>query len=210
MAGLRERRHRETKELLVDVAFGLFAERGYGNVTMEEVAHAAGVSRSTVYRRFATKDDIVLEVPRRWLGAFDAAVADLDDGASLTTAVTAATLAVARHIDEHHVTARAAYSILDTAPSLQQAGVATTAWLERFVRLLQARVGPSDGTTAGIDDETARIVAGAYLGAIDAMMQYWAMMGGTASVAESSQRLLDRLEPILPFTAGAAHSLRAR
>lgn len=199
MAGLRERRHRETKELLVDVAFGLFTKRGYGNVTMEEVARAAGISRSTAYRRFATKDDIVLEVPRRWLGAFDAAVADLDEGAPLSAAVTAATLAVARHIDEHQATVRAAYSILGTAPSLQQSGVATTAWLERFVRLLEDRSGPDSGTKAGVDAETARTVAGAYLGAIDAMMQHWAMTGGTSSVAESSQRLLELLEPILPI-----------
>lgn len=198
MAGLRERRHRETKELLVDVAFGLFTERGYSNVTMEEVAQAAGISRSTAYRRFATKDDIVLEVPRRWLGAFDAAVADLGEGVSLTDAVTAATLAVARHIDEHQAMVRAAYSILETAPSLQQSGVATTAWLERFVRLLEDRAAPGSGTKPGMDAETARTIAGAYLGAIDAMMQHWAMTGGTSSVAESSQRLLELLEPILP------------
>lgn len=164
---------------------------------MEEVARAAGVSRSTAYRRFATKDDVVLEVPRRWLGAFDAAVADLAEETSLTDAVTAATLAVARHIDERQATVREAYSILETVPSLQQSGVATTAWLERFVRLLEQHSGPNVGMKTSIDSESARTIAGAYLGAIDAMMQHWALTGGTSSVAESSQRLLDRLEPIL-------------
>lgn len=190
MGGLRERRHQETKQLLVDVAFRMFVERGFDQVTMEEVAQASGVSRSTAYRRFPTKDDLVLEVSRRWLGAFDAAVADLVEGIPLTDAVSAATLAVARHIDDNQATVRTAYAILETAPTLQQSGLATTGWLERFVRLLEQH--------SDVDAETARTVAGAYLGAIDAMMQHWAMTGGTSSVSESTQRLLDRLEPILP------------
>lgn len=189
MAGLRERRHQETKNQLVDVAFELFVKRGYNEVTMEQVARAAGVSRSTVYRRFPTKDDVVLEVPRRWLGAFDDAAADLSDGTPLVEAVSAVILAVSRHIDANQSTVRIAYAILETVPSLQQSGVATAAWLERFVRLLD-RFGE-------VDVETARTVAGAYLGAIDAMMQHWAITGGTSSVEASSRRLLQRLEPIL-------------
>ena len=189
MGGLRERRRRETKNQLVDVAFELFVKRGYNEVTMEQVARAAGVSRSTVYRRFPTKDDVVLEVPRRWLGAFDDAAADLSDGTSLVEAVSAVTLAVSRHIDANQSTVRIAYAILETVPSLQQSGVATAAWLKRFVRLLD-RFGE-------VDVETARTVAGAYLGAIDAMMQHWAISGGTSSVEASSRRLLQRLEPIL-------------
>lgn len=189
MAGLRERRHEATKQQLVDVAFELFVEHGYNEVTMEQVARAAGVSRSTAYRRFPTKDDLVLEVPRRWLGAFDDAAASLSDDASLVEAVNAVILAVSRHIDANQQTVRIAYAILGTVPSLHQSGVATVAWQTRVVGLLD---------TFGVDDvETARTVAGAYLGAIDAMMQHWAITGGTSSVEASSRRLLRRLEPIL-------------
>jgi AcrR family transcriptional regulator len=192
MAGLRERRHQEMKEQPVAVAFDLFIERSYNDVTMEEVARAAGVSRSTAYRRFPTKDELLLEVPRRWLGAFDDAVTELPADTPLIDAVSAATLAVARHIDENQPIVRAADAILETAPSLQQSGVATVAWLERFTELLHAFVVT--------DTETGRIVAGAYLGAIDAMMQHWAMTGGTSSVEASIVELLERLEPILPST----------
>ena len=41
-------------------ALGLFEKRGFGGVTIEEVARAAGVSAPTVYRKFRTKEQLVL------------------------------------------------------------------------------------------------------------------------------------------------------
>lgn len=192
MAGLRERRHRETRQTLVDAAFALFLERGFTEVTMEEIATAAGVSRSTAYRRFPTKEDVVLEIPRRWLDAFDEAIATLPDDTSLQAATRATCRAVAAHIDGDAPTVLAAYAVLEQAPSLQSSGIATRAWLERIVAMVE-RFGP-----AGISPATSGVVAGAYLGALDAMMQHWAADGGTASVTETTEALVDRLEPILP------------
>lgn len=104
---------------------------------MEEVSLAAGVSRSTAYRRFATKEDLVLEVPRRWLAVFDEAVEAMPFDSPLGAVVEASTIAVARHIDAHRDTVRTAYAILEDAPSLQQAGVSTTAWITRIVAVVQ-------------------------------------------------------------------------
>lgn len=189
MAGLRERRHEETRRQLVDAAFGLFREHGYDAVTMDDIATAAGVSRSTAYRRFPTKDHVVLEVPGRWLVAFDEAVDALPDETSLADAVRAACMAVAHHIDANSETVLDAYAVLAQAPSLQTAGVATTAWLERTAGVVE-RFGD-------VDAETAGIVSGAHLGAIDAMMGEWASSGGVGSVAARTDTLLTTLRPLL-------------
>ncbi|MEV8609274.1 DUF3037 domain-containing protein [Amycolatopsis sp. NPDC051373] len=55
-----ERKKQQTARLVSDVAIGLFVERGFGEVTIAEVAEAADVSEGTVYNYFRTKEDLVL------------------------------------------------------------------------------------------------------------------------------------------------------
>ena len=59
--GLREVNAARTRELILDAALRLFLERGYDATRMEEVAEAAGIGTSTLYRYFPTKDLLVLE-----------------------------------------------------------------------------------------------------------------------------------------------------
>jgi AcrR family transcriptional regulator len=58
--GLRERKKQETRRLLWETAIRLFAERGFDNVAMAEVAAAANVSKTTVFNYFGSKEDLVL------------------------------------------------------------------------------------------------------------------------------------------------------
>ncbi|MER6951492.1 TetR/AcrR family transcriptional regulator [Nonomuraea sp. NPDC000554] len=56
--GLRERKKRETRQRIADIAMGLFMTRGFDNVTVAEVARAADVSVNTVFNYFGTKEDL--------------------------------------------------------------------------------------------------------------------------------------------------------
>ncbi|MGI5171517.1 TetR/AcrR family transcriptional regulator [Spirillospora sp. CA-253888] len=55
----------ETRTRVLDAAYEQFCRMGIQRSTMEDVARRAGVSRITVYRRFATKDALVEQVVRR-------------------------------------------------------------------------------------------------------------------------------------------------
>jgi AcrR family transcriptional regulator len=57
--GLRERKKQQTRLLLADTARRLFAERGFENVSVAEIARAADVSETTVFNYYPTKEDLV-------------------------------------------------------------------------------------------------------------------------------------------------------
>ncbi|MFE7326298.1 TetR/AcrR family transcriptional regulator [Streptomyces sp. NPDC057565] len=58
--GLRERKKLKTRMAIRSATYRLIAEQGYDATTIEQIAEAAEVSPSTVFRYFATKEDIVL------------------------------------------------------------------------------------------------------------------------------------------------------
>ncbi|HEY3743339.1 MAG TPA: helix-turn-helix domain-containing protein [Bryobacteraceae bacterium] len=59
--GLREKKRREVRERISNVATRLFAERGFDAVSVEEVARAAEVSKATVFNHFECKEDLLLD-----------------------------------------------------------------------------------------------------------------------------------------------------
>lgn len=58
--GLRERKRRRTHDALSEAAISLFLARGYDQVSVADVAAAAEVSKPTLFKYFASKEDLVL------------------------------------------------------------------------------------------------------------------------------------------------------
>jgi AcrR family transcriptional regulator len=56
---------RSARERILSAAYELFSRRGIRAVGTDEVIDRAGVARATLYRHFATKDDLVLAVLQR-------------------------------------------------------------------------------------------------------------------------------------------------
>ena len=59
--GLRERKKARTRQLIADTAARLFAERGYENIAVSDVAREADVSEQTVYNYFPAKEQLVTD-----------------------------------------------------------------------------------------------------------------------------------------------------
>jgi AcrR family transcriptional regulator len=58
--GLRQRWREKARRTIQECALDLFDERGFGAVTIEEIAAAAEVSPSSVYRYFGTKEGLIV------------------------------------------------------------------------------------------------------------------------------------------------------
>ena len=62
-----------SREAIVEAASRLFLERGFGSVSMDELAEAAGLARRTLYNQFTSKEDIFREMLLRVSGQFEEA-----------------------------------------------------------------------------------------------------------------------------------------
>jgi AcrR family transcriptional regulator len=63
--GLRERKKARTRRVIADAAARLFAERGYEQVAVSDVAREAEVSEQTVYNYFQTKEQLVTDLDQQ-------------------------------------------------------------------------------------------------------------------------------------------------
>lgn len=59
--GLRDRKKRETRQRISDVATMLFGLRGFDGVSVAEIAAAADVSKMTVFNYFPRKEDLLFD-----------------------------------------------------------------------------------------------------------------------------------------------------
>jgi AcrR family transcriptional regulator len=57
--GRRDRKKSETRQALRDAAHRLFAEKGFSQTTIDDIAAAADVSRRTFFRYYDSKDDLL-------------------------------------------------------------------------------------------------------------------------------------------------------
>jgi AcrR family transcriptional regulator len=148
--GLRERRKQEARQAISGAAMALFAARGFDEVTISEVADAAGVSKMTVTNYFPRKEDLVFDRAEVIIGSLAAAAAARAPGESLLTAVrrgyaeriaagdAVPTVAFARLVLGSHVLTSRAREIAD---------------------LREQALGDAIAAETGADDPQQRIVA---------------------------------------------------
>jgi TetR/AcrR family transcriptional regulator, regulator of autoinduction and epiphytic fitness len=68
---LPKTRRNGSREAIVEAAQRLFLARGFGSVSMDELAEAAGVARRTLYNQFVNKEEIFREMLLRITGQLE-------------------------------------------------------------------------------------------------------------------------------------------
>ncbi|MGX5715412.1 TetR family transcriptional regulator [Arthrobacter sp. MAHUQ-56] len=117
----------------VAAAIGLLARQGFDATSVEGLAEAAGMSRSTFFRKFGSKEDVVFADHERILGQVNALLADSTQDP--LAAVCDAALLVFNHHLRNPEPSRARYRLLQAVPSLRDRELVTSHRYERaFLR----------------------------------------------------------------------------
>ena len=164
--GLRELKKQQTRQLIADTAWQLFADRGFDRVTVAEVARQAQVAEATVFNYFPTKEDLFYSRLEAFGAGLLEAVAAREPGEPALAAVRRYLLGsggllaqIAGGDAEALQRLRTVSRVIAASPSLlareQQAIARST---DALAELLAAETG------APADDVTARVAANALLG----------------------------------------------
>jgi AcrR family transcriptional regulator len=118
-------------------AIEVFTRRGYDETTVDDLADAVELSRSTFFRRFGSKEDVVFADHELLLGRVEAYLA------STKLSPLDAVCAAGRLVFEHHVDRRdvsvARFALLHDVPALRDRELITSHRYERaFTQYLRA------------------------------------------------------------------------
>jgi AcrR family transcriptional regulator len=165
---------RETvRAQIAETAWSVFAERGFDDVTVNEVAEATGISRASFFRYFSSKEEAVF-VALEALGAEIAtALEERPPQEPPWEALRRAFDAARPNYASNPARSLARLNLTRETPSLR------AHQLERQAQW-RSLIGPALARRTGQDPDDVRVeaVVGAALAALDAATEKWALSGG--------------------------------
>jgi AcrR family transcriptional regulator len=151
----------------VDAAFALFDERGFDGTTVDQIAERAGISRSTFFRMFASKEDVIFPDHRDLHRRIQARLAAAGDGAGMLAVSEAARMVLEHFVAEGEV-ARARYRLTRTVPALRDREIAGMHGYQRIFREFIRGWLPVPGT-----ELRSELMANAVVTAHNVVLRRW-------------------------------------
>lgn len=187
--GLRERKKDATRRALAETALALAIARGYEAFTIADLADAVGVSRRTFSNYFADRAECLAAVTEGWLDDVLDAIRDAPESASLSQALRAGLLQVARGVDDRWAVLM---PIMERHPDVQARVLALDSALTESVAEAVA-----DRTGLPVDDIRVTLLAAFGVTAGRTCIAHWladGKLGGTAALSallESGFSIID-------------------
>jgi AcrR family transcriptional regulator len=199
--GLRERKKQKTRNTIIKVALELFAERGYEQTTIAEIADAAEVSPRTIFAYFPSKADIVFydqpEMQQRLAQVFR----DRPEGATALDVLRdfiAGTLSPASE-EEHNVALRRR-TVIAANETLR---LNERARFAPFEQLMAEAI--ADDLHAGSDDIRPRMIAAALATALSAIRDH---DPATSPGLASPEQVMAVIDDVMDFLRGGLDAAR--
>jgi len=151
--------NKPVNERLVDAAFDLFAERGYEHTTVDDIAERAAVGRTTFFRYYRSKEDVIFPEHDKLIAAIQQRLATSNDSTAIVAVTDVVRLVLLRYIEEGD-RARLRYALTSKVAALRDREIASAARYQRLFREFIANwMGPSKHSALRSELMAAAVVA---------------------------------------------------
>jgi AcrR family transcriptional regulator len=169
-----------TRERLAQAAFALFDERGYEQTTVDDVAERAGVGRTTFFRHYRSKEEVIFPDHDRLLAAIRQRLARSTHATALAAVSDAVRLVLLHYLDEGEL-ARRRYALTSKVPALRDREIVSVAHYQRLFREFIAGWMGGAGTSAPL---RAELMAANVVAAHNHVLRRWLRGASADPVAE--------------------------
>lgn len=162
------------RERLADAAFDLFDERGYEQTTVDDITERAGLGRTTFFRHYRSKEDVIFPDHDRLLEQVAERLHTSSHGTALAAVSDAVRLVLLHYIDEGDL-ARRRYALTSKVPALRDREIVSVA---RYQRLFREFIASWMADTAGSEMSEpgplrAELMAAAVVAAHNHVLRRW-------------------------------------
>jgi AcrR family transcriptional regulator len=194
-ASVRSRLSRSDRmEQTLGVAHGLFAERGYGDVTMDEIAAAVGVTKPLLYNYFGNKERLYIACMEQ---AGDSLIKTVGDAVAGTDSPGDALGAGVRAFFAFLDSDRAAWAVLfdETLPVSGEVADRVASYRDQIVALVsQSLIAQLPEARRGAARVEIEALSAALLGAAEELARWW-LRNQAISAGEAAELLISTVEP---------------
>jgi AcrR family transcriptional regulator len=177
----------DAKGRLAEAAFALFEERGYDRTTVEDIAERAGVGRTTFFRTYKSKEDVIFPDHAEVIRRIEARLAASTHETSLVAVAEAARIVLLHYLAEGDL-ARARFRLTSSVPALRAKETASIQQYQRVFReFIRAWMGAAPQA-----DLRAELMAAAVVTAHNHVLRRW-LRGDTAQPEEEFDRAMDEV-----------------
>jgi AcrR family transcriptional regulator len=158
------------RERLSEAAFALFDEIGYEQATIDDIAERAGLGRTTFFRHYRSKEDVIFPDHDRMLQQVRGRLEAPSDHDSAVAAVSDAVRIVLLHYLQEGNLARRRYALTSTVPALRDREIASVA---RYQRLLREFIAGSMTDSTEAASLRAELMAASVVAAHNHVLRRW-------------------------------------
>lgn len=187
---LRERNRERNRADVAAIAVELFTSRGFDEVTIDDIASAAGISRRTFFRYFESKEDAVLPYEHERLEQFRELLAARPSDEPVMATVRRAAVAIVT--DRTMLGRRDIGSwlrLIRDTPSVHARSLELRSrWEDEVRQVIAEHLGVDPATSL-----EANVLAGAAIAATRAPVDVWVADGCTSDLTTLVERSFDLL-----------------